>query len=114
MDVRGQAVAHVDHGVQIDDGMKLKGFAHPRRDRQVSSQDAAAEGSGYHEPIPRLRAAAPYRAPSGRLSGDRDGDHEGAVPAIGITAHDRRVESIGGLAQTKIKFFRQLPPSLTR
>src|SRR5437868_1024221 len=42
MQVGGQAVAHINHRMQVSELMKLKSLAHARREGQVPAQDAAS------------------------------------------------------------------------
>ena len=95
--VRGEAVAQVDHGAQLNGRVQLLRFEHARRKRQVVPRQAAAEPSGDEDPVTRPRAAAGHRPPASGFTQHGDARDERTVPDVRISPGDRHVELIGKL-----------------
>ena len=115
LDIGGQAVADVDHGVQIGDLVQAQRLAHARREIEVLAEDAAAERAGHQQPVARLRSAArspaprPVASPS-TVTEMTSGPSQLLVspPTIG------GVEGVGDLAHAVIQFLRQGSPAAAR
>src|SRR5262249_23631479 len=84
--VRCEAVANIDHGVQLDGLMQLNRFTDARREIEVLAKDAAAERTGHEQPIARTSASARHGSAAGRLANDRYRYDQGSVPAVGVAA----------------------------
>src|SRR5262249_61640459 len=67
-----QAVADVDHGVQGNKGMKLKGLLDAWDKVQVLSQNTPPQGAGYQQPVSRLRSLARQRTGGNHFAEYRD------------------------------------------
>ena len=103
LDIGSQAVADIDHGMEVNQLVELERFAHARCERKVFPQDAAAQGPRDQKPITWLRSGAAHGAAGRRFAEYGDADDERTIPAIGVAARDRCIEAIGDVAQSSIQ-----------
>src|SRR5688572_22192361 len=84
-EVGGEAVAEVEHRVEIDERVKPLGLGNAGGEGAVAlGCEAAAEGSGDEEPVAGFGAGASDGASAGGFAEDGDADDERAVPGIGV------------------------------
>jgi hypothetical protein len=112
IDVGRQTVANIDHGMKVGDLMKPQRLSNPRRKSEMFAADTAAQRPGRKQPIPWSGSGAANRAAPGRLTHDRDGNHQRPVPGIRIPTNNGRLELIGDLAKPQVKLLRQSPAAL--
>src|ERR1700730_2434377 len=79
IDVRGEAVADVDHGMYVGCGEKLERLADTRSEFEVFAEDAAAEGPSHQKAVADSGAASTDRPARRRFSEDRDGNDEWSI-----------------------------------
>ncbi|GIS63586.1 MAG: hypothetical protein CM1200mP2_58110 [Planctomycetaceae bacterium] len=109
MQVGGQAIADVDHGMQSAGFEQRDGLGEPWREVQVVSVETAAKMAGDQYSVAGLRPASEPRATGRRFADHRHADHERAVGAGGVAsgqchsglpgqARQARVQPLGRLS----------------
>src|SRR5262245_44217633 len=93
--VGGQAVADVNHCVQLDSLVQRQRFPDARCEVEMMTEDASSQWSRHESKVARLGAAPQNRAASRRAAVQRHADHQRAVPAVRVAADDGDVEGIG-------------------
>ncbi len=74
----------------------------------MAAEQAAAKWAGDEDRVADLSARTSHRAAHGGLAEQRDGDHERAVPGVGVAADERDAEPIGHPNEAAMQFPRDL------
>ena len=76
--------------MQLVTRVQQQRFGDSRPEIQMPAQQASAELAGHHQGIAGSAATAQQRSALRHFSYGGDGDHQGAIPTVGVTAKNRQ------------------------